>query len=185
MRSISASVYQRVSTATRPSGRDPLLGRAPEVDPAGELADDEHVHAGQQLRAERRGRHERRVDGDRPQVRVQPEPAAQREQGLLRADPRVRVVPARTADGAKEDRVGRPAALHVLGQDGQPVGVDGRAAGEHVRPVEPEPEGLARRVEDGPGMTDHLRPDPVAGDGDEPVERAVRARVGADVGRRS
>ena len=123
--------------------RHPLLGRAPEVDPAGELADDEHVHAGQQLRPERRGRHERRVDGDRPQVRVQPEPAAQREQGLLRADPGVRVVPARTADRAEEDRVGRPAALHVLGQDRQPVGVDRRAAGEHVRPVEPEPEGLA------------------------------------------
>ena len=116
-----------------------------EVDAAGQLADDEQVDAVEQLRPERRRGHERRVDRDRAQVGVQPEPAAQGEQRLLRADRRRRVGPLRTADGAEQDGVGRPARLDVLGSDGDAVGVDGDAAGEDLRPVDREPEPLCRR----------------------------------------
>ena len=86
-----------------------LLGRPAEVEAAGELADDQAVHALEQLGLERRGRDELRVDGDRAQVREQAEAAAQGEQRLLRADRRVRVVPLRPADRAQQHGVGRAA----------------------------------------------------------------------------
>ena len=95
-----------VSSAARVAGRARRLAPLAEVDAAGQLADDEHVDAGQQLRPERRGRDERRMDADGPQVRVQAEPAAKREERLLRPDRRRRIGPLRAADGAQQDRVG-------------------------------------------------------------------------------
>ena len=89
--------------------------RLAEIDAAGELADDEHVDAGQELRTERRGRHERRVDAHRAQVGEEAQAPAQCEEGLLGADRRLRVVPARAADGAEQDRVEAP--LPACGRD--------------------------------------------------------------------
>ena len=60
------------------------------------------------LRLERRGVDERRVHLDRPQVREDAEPLAQRQQPLLGPDLRRRVVPLRAADGAEQHRVGTP-----------------------------------------------------------------------------
>ncbi len=64
-RRISPSVYQRVSIATRPFGRLPLLRRPSEVEARGELADDQQVDALEDLGADRRGRHQRREDARR------------------------------------------------------------------------------------------------------------------------
>ena len=46
------------------------------------------------------------MDADGAEVREQLEAAAEREERLLGADGRVRVVPLRTADRAEEDRIG-------------------------------------------------------------------------------
>ena len=79
----------------------------PEVHAAGQLADDQQVDALEQLRPERRGRDECRMDLDRSQVGEQPETAAQREERLLRPDRRRRIRPLRATDRAEQDRVGR------------------------------------------------------------------------------
>ena len=126
------------------------LGPVAEVDPAGQLADDEHVDARQQLRAERRRAGERRLDGHRPQVGEQAEPAAQREERLLRADRRARVGPLRAADRAEQDRVGRAAGGQVLVADGDPVRVDGGAADEDA-PTSRRRSRSARRPRRRPG----------------------------------
>jgi hypothetical protein len=72
-------VRQRVAGDARPR----LAGRlrpASEIEPARQLADDQQVDALEEVGTERRRRHERRVDGHRPEVREQPEAAAQREE---------------------------------------------------------------------------------------------------------
>ena len=64
----------------RAVGRARLLA---EVDPAGQLADDEQVGALDHLALERAGVVQRRQRPDRPQVGEQAEPLAQAEQALL------------------------------------------------------------------------------------------------------
>ena len=152
------------------------LGPVAEVDPAGQLADDQHVDAREQLRAERRRAGQRRVDGHRPQVGEQAEAATQGEERLLRAGP---PRPGRTTSGPptapEQDRVGRAAGGQVLVADGDPVRVDGGAADEVLRPVDGEAEALAGRVDDPARRRDDLRPDAVARDGRDPV-RSARPR---------
>ena len=132
MRRISPSVYQqRVDGGAALRGLA-LLGRPAEVEAAGELADDQAVHALEQLRLERRRGDELGLDGDRAQVGEQAEAAAEREQGLLGADRGVRVVPLRPADRAQEHGVGRAAGLDVLGPDGDAVGVDAGPADDEL-----------------------------------------------------
>ena len=109
------------------------------------------------------------MDLDGAKVREEPEPAAQREQGLLRADGRGRIGPLRSADGAEEDRVGVAAGLDVLGPDRDPVRVDRDAPGHDLRPVHREPEPLSGGIDDTPRGVDDLGPDPVARDGDDSV----------------
>ena len=106
IRRISSSEYGIVSTARRwPFSLAGLLA-LPEVHAAGQLADDQQVDALEQLGPERRRRDKGRVDLDRPQVGEQPEPAAQREERLLRSDGRGRIGPFRAADRTQQDRVG-------------------------------------------------------------------------------
>ena len=93
-----------------------------------------------------------------------PEPAAQREQRLLRPDRGRRIGPLRPADGAEQDRIGRAARLDVLGPDRDAVRVDGDAPGEDLGPVDREPEPPPGRVDDPAGGLDDLGPDPVARD---------------------
>ena len=121
------------------------LGPVAEVDPAGQLADDDHVDPGEQLGAERRRPDEGRLDGDRAQVGVQAEPAAQREERLLRPDRGARVGPLRTADRAEQDRVGLAAGRQVLVADGDPERIDRGAADDVLRPVDREAEPRRRR----------------------------------------
>ena len=117
---------------------------------------------------------ERRLDGDRAQVGVQAEPAAQREERLLRPDRGARVGPFRTADRAEQDRVGLAAGGHVLVADGDPERVDRGAADDVLRPVDREAEPRAGRIDDAPGRGHDLRPDPVARDRRDPVRRSRR-----------
>ena len=114
---------------------------------------------------------EGRLDGDRAQVRVQAEPAAEREERLLRADRGARVRPLRAADRAEQDRVGLAAGGQVLVADGDPERVDRGAADDVLRPVDREPEPRAGRIDDPPRGRDDLRPDPVARDRRDPVRR--------------
>ena len=148
--------------------------RLAEVDAAGELADDQQVDALEQLRPERRRR--RSSAGwtrDRPQVRVQPEAAAQREQRLLRAD---RARTGRPTSARRPRRAGSasaaPHGLDVLGPDRHAVGVDRGAAGEDAPTTSTaKPNARAGGVEDAPRGRDDLRPDPVARDRRDPVRR--------------
>ncbi len=109
------------------------------------------------------------MDGDRPQVREEPEPAAELEQGLLRADGGIRVVPLRAADRAEQDRIDLPARGEVLVTERHAVRVDGAAADEVLGPGDLEPERDARGVEDAARLRHDLRPDPVAGECRDPV----------------
>ena len=118
------------------------------------------------------------MDLDGTKVREEPEPAAQREQGLLRADGRGRIGPLRSADGTEEDRVGVPAGLDVLGPDRDPVRVDRDTAGHDLRPVHREPEPLSGGIDDTPRGVDDLGPDPVARDGDDSVRGKAILRHG-------
>ena len=159
---LALGVRQRVERG-RAAGLARRLAPVAEVDAAGELADDEHVDAFEQLRPQRRGRDERRMDGDRAQVREQPEPAAQREERLLRADGRRRIGPLRAADRAEQDRVGRAARLDVLGPDRDAIGVDRGAAGEDARTSRRRTRTAPGGVDDAPRGLHDLRPDPVPG----------------------
>jgi hypothetical protein len=140
------------------------LGPVAEIDPAGQFADDDHVDAGQELGAERRGGREGRLDGDRAQVRIQAESTAQREERLLRSDRGVRIRPRRTPDRTEQDGVGRTAGGEVLVADGDPERIDRGAADDVLRPVDHEPEPGAGDVDHAPSRSDDLRPDTVARD---------------------
>jgi hypothetical protein len=83
---------------------------------------------------------------------------------LLRADPRVRVVPLRAADRAQEDRIAGLRDGEVLGPEGDPVGIDRRPAGEELRPRDGEAESPTGRVDDRPRGRDDLGTDAVARD---------------------
>ena len=154
-------VRQRVAGGPLPRRAGRLLA-LPEVDAARELADDQQVDAGKELRSERRRRDELGMDRDRPQVRVEAELAAEREQALLRADGRRRVVPLRAADRAEQDRVVLAGARDVLGPDRDAVRVDRVAAGRDVGPLDVEAERLPGRVEDraAPPRRPRARPRP-------------------------
>ena len=158
-----------MSSAVRAPGSPDGSVRVAEVDPAGQLADDQEVDAREQLRAQRRRPGQGRVDGHRPEVGEQAEAAAQGEERLLGSDRRARVGPFRAADGPEQDRVGLAAGGQVLVADGDPVRVDGGAADEVLRPVDAEAERLTGRVDDPARRRDDLRPDPVARDGRDAV----------------
>ncbi len=156
----------------RPRGPGGLAPRA-EVEAAGQLADDQHVDAVEQLRPERRGRHERRVDAHRAEVGEQPEAAAQGEERLFGANGRFRVVPFRPTHRAEEDRVAVGAGGQVLGPDGDAVGVDRGPADDDVMPPDGKSEARPGRGQDAFRRGDDVRPDAVARDRDQPVAGKV------------
>ena len=130
-----------------PLGLAGFLART-EVQPAGELAENQQVDALEELRPQRRGWSDCRVHADRTEVREEPESAAQLEQGLLGAHRRVRVVPFRPADRAEEDRIDVPAGVQILVAEGHAVRVDRRAADQVLRPGNLETKGAPDRVQD-------------------------------------
>ena len=165
--------------ARSPSGGVALLGRRAEVQARRELAQDQAVHALEELRLERARADELGEDGDRPQVRVQAQAAAQREEGLLRAHGGVRVVPLRPADRTQEHGIGGTAGLDVLGPAGDAVRIDAGAAHDEAVPLEAEAEAAAGGLEDAHRALDDLGADAVARDQRDPVRRPCRVRPGA------
>ena len=138
------------------------LGLA-EVDAAGQLADDQEIGAGDDLRLERGGVRQHGVQLRGAQVGVQAQLLAQAQQRALRAHVVGQAVPLGAAHGAEENRVARLRELErLLGK--RPAGlVDGGAA----RVGRAELEGVAvlrgDLFEDLHGLRHDLGPDPVAG----------------------
>src|SRR3990170_2967778 len=163
-------VPQRVHADT-PLGGASFLRRPPEIEAAGQLAHDQHVHAAQERRAQGRAWRQRRLDGHRAEIGEQLQPAAQGEERLRGTDGGFRVAPFRPADGTQEDRIGPGADRQVFVADGHPVGIDGPTANHDLAPLYGEPEALADGVEDAPAGGDDLRPDAIAGDDRDAVGR--------------
>ena len=95
------------SLRRRPSRIAPPPARLAEVDVAGELAHDQEVEAGDDLRLERRRGGELRIEQRRPQVGEQRQRLADAQQALLGTQLARQRVVLRTADRAQQDRVGR------------------------------------------------------------------------------
>ena len=137
--------------------------RLAEVDPARQLAHDQHVDAVDDLGPQRRGVDERREDRRRPQVREEPERLADPEQPLLRPHVHRHRIPFRSADGAEQDRAALAAGLDDLVAQRRAVFVDRAAADQLGLELELDAELLARRHEHALRLLRHLGPDPVAG----------------------
>ena len=138
------------AAARSPTGPVASLALA-EVDAAGQLADDQQVDAGQQLRPERRRRDERR-DGPSPAggwrtaparraARTAPAPAGRSRSG--------RPTSARRPRRAGSRRPRRPASTSS-GRIATPYASIASPPASDVRPVDVEAERLARRVEHAP-----------------------------------
>ena len=162
MRSIScARVPHRVvrGAAVR---RD--AARLPVVQATGQLADDEHVGAGEDLGLERAGRLEAGPHLRRPEVRVELELPADRQERRLRAGARNRRD--RTPDRRQRRAGSRPrsraAASVVVGQRRQPApqrrAADGRLAEIELMPEAARP--TTRRIEAAAATTSGPMPSP-------------------------
>ena len=158
------------------AGEAGRLATIAEVDPAGQLAHDDHVDANQQLRADGRRGGQGRLDTDGPHIRVQAQSAPQREERLFRTDRGIRVGPSGATDRAKQDRVGRAAVGQVLVPDRDAVRIDGDATNQVLRPSDREVEASAGLVDHAPRRRDDLRAHPVAGDRRDAIPRASRRR---------
>ena len=88
---------------------------------------------------------QRRLDGHRPQVGVQAEAAAQREERLLGTDGGRRIVPLGAADGAQVDGIGGGADGQVLVADRDAVVVDGPSTDHQLAPLDGEAHARRRR----------------------------------------
>ena len=154
-------ILERVGDLDVAAGQ--LLARLPaEVQAAGQLAEDQHVHALELLGLERRRVDQRWMDLDRAQVGEDAEPLAQRQEALLRPDLAVGIVPLRPAHGAQQHGVARLARGQRLVGQRRAMPID-RAAADRLLV---ELEGVAVRRRDGlehpPALRDHLRADAVA-----------------------
>ena len=138
------------------------LGTA-EVEAPGQLAQDQDVGAGADLRAQGRGSIERGVRRDRAQVGEQLEGRSKAEQGVLGPSRCRRVVPPGPPDGAEQHCVGPSAGIQGLLRQRLSRCVDGGAADQVLVPAqlesEPQPGGLDAASRD---VAD-LGPDSVAG----------------------
>ena len=166
-------------------GRSPVravmrLTSLAEVDAAGELSHDEHVHALDEVASQRRRLDERGFHGDRTQVGVEPEHLADTQEPLLGTHRCRRVVPLGPAHRTEQHGVRREQHVEVLVPDRCPVGIDGDAAGEHIRPLEREAEAFGGRIEHDACGVDDLRADAVTGDASEAVGRHPGSRHGRD-----
>ena len=179
----------------------PALGLA-EVEAAGELADDEEVHAGHALGLERGEAGEGGDGGDGAEIGVEAEGLADAEEALLGADLGVGVVPLGSADGPEQHGIGLLAGGEGGVGEGGAVGVDGAAAEELGGEGERVLVAAGHFLEHEPGFGDDLGADAVAGEEDDvglhgcgkgerggperqdAAEADLRRRVGAALGLR-
>jgi len=133
------------------------------INPAGQLADEDEIHVPHHVGLESGGVHERRVNDDRSQVRVDTEFLAQPQQACLRPQRRIRRRPLRAADCAQQHRVRRAAGTErALGQ-GIRVGVDGRAPERQVKKLKLVVEESRDGRKAAPAFGGDLGPDAVPG----------------------
>ena len=104
---------------------------------------------------------------DRAQVRVHAEPGAQREQALFRTRPRLRIRPARSADGAEQHGVGVAARNQRRRRQGIAVEIDRHAADRRVRRTSnswPRRSATARNTSTADAVTSGPMPSPGSDD---------------------
>ncbi|MCY1542930.1 hypothetical protein D9M68_787110 [compost metagenome] len=102
--------------------------RLAEIDAAGQFAHDQDVEAFDEFGFQRRGGSQRRVADRRTQVGEQFEILAQAQQTGFRTHFIGHRIPLRTADGAKQHRIGGQRLLHVRFRDRLAMGIIGRTA---------------------------------------------------------
>ena len=112
----------------------------------------------------------------RSQIGVHSQLFAQAEQPLLRALPRVGVVPAGTADGAKQHRIGGSANLQRFTRQGIVARVDCTAADESLAEVDGMTEAIRHRADDANAFGDNFGPDTIAGENRD--RQRVHTRAG-------
>ncbi len=156
-------VGHRVHRAGVPSGALDPPARLAEVEPAGELADDHEVGPLDHRPLERRGVHQHREAGGRPQVGEEIELLADGEQPALRPSLLRHAVPLRAAHRSEEDRVGRLAEGEAARRERPAGGVDGGTAHQRGLELEPEPGRLRHRLQHALRLGSHLLPDAVTG----------------------
>ena len=144
-----------------------------EVDPPGQLADDEQVGAADAVLAQRAGEQQGGARAHRPQVRVQAEALAQPEQALLGAG-RVRVgaVPARASDGTEQHRIGGAARVEDLVAERDAGGVDRGSSDRVLSEIE-----LSKPLEQANRGGDDLGADPVAREDGDPRRHQAGRRA--------
>ena len=156
IRSISFSVYFRVSTARRPREVSHRLLRLAEVQAARQLPHDHDVDALQQVRLDRAGVDDRGEDLYRPEVREQVEALTDGEDAVLWPGLGVWVVPLGTAYRSEEHAVDAIADLQRLVRERGAKVVDGIAADPPVAQVEVVPEPGSDGIEDLDGLGSDL-----------------------------
>ena len=137
--------------------------RLPVVQAPGQLADDEHVGAGEHLGLEGTGRLEAGPEPRGPQVREEPELAADRQQRRLRPPRGVAVVERGIADGAEQDGVGAPRGGERLVGQRRQAAPQRRAADRRFLEIELMPVAGRDDAEDGRSRGHDFRTDAVAG----------------------
>ena len=136
--------------------------RLAEIGAGGELAQDQHVEAGNQLFLEAGRFRQRRQHGGRAQVGEQVHFLAQLQQARLRADVAGHVVPFGAADGAQQHRVDVHRLIErVIGQ-GRARRIDGGAADQVFGHVEGDVTACVHPVDDAANLAHHLGTDAVA-----------------------
>jgi hypothetical protein len=150
-----------------------VAARVTEVDPAGELSDDEQVGPQDSVALQRARVEQRLARPDRPQVGEQPEALAQAEEPLLGPGlVRIGRVPLRPADGAEQHGVGLATCLENLVGERRAVLVDRGAADEILGDLE-----VAESIQHPPARRADLGTDAVAGKKDDPLRhRALSPR---------
>ena len=141
---------------------DDGLGLA-EIQPAGELAQDDDIEAVHHLALEARGIRERRIADRRPDVGEQAELLAQPQQPSLGPHVVGYAVPFRAADRAEQDRVGRLRLRHRVLGDGDAVHVVAAAADQRRLGLEPAEPILVHERDQPFDLGHHLGADAVAG----------------------
>ena len=163
------AIGQGVHRAALAADEAHLLGLA-EVQPADELAQDDHVRPANDLGTQRRPVDQGVVDAHRANVGIKLQALAQPQHPFLRGELGVRVLPLRTADRREQYGVRVEGVLEDLVGTGLAEAVDAVAAERALQLRDANAEACSGVVQHLGAGRHHLRPDAVAGsDDDAPV----------------
>jgi hypothetical protein len=134
-----------------------------EIDAAGQLAHDQQVHAGEQMRLDRCRAKCGRMRCHRTQVGVKAQCLAQGEQALFRAHAGVRVRPLRPAHRTQQYGIGVLAGVQRLLRQRRAAGINGGAANQVMLEVEAMAEVACHRSQHVNGGCGDFRTNAVTG----------------------